>query len=198
MSNLFNNLHNRIWNNVIEVSDIGESRIEDIRYFIAFFILVIACPRNLWVGGLPEELFNPPLLSLATLFNDFPSVIGIRLLYLSFVICVVFFGTNYKPQFFGISAFIIWVIILNFSYCFGGIGHSTVTMSTILCFALGTKINSNEKKLIPIPPSTLLAIFISFGYLTAGIGKAVVWIDFDLNTGGFLDWHSSEQLLYLN
>ena len=35
---------------------------------------------------------------------------------------------------------------------------------------------------------SLLGIFIAFGFFTAGFGKALSWVDFDLSTSGFLSW----------
>lgn len=35
---------------------------------------------------------------------------------------------------------------------------------------------------------SMLGILIAFGFLTAGYGKALNWIDFDLSTSGVLSW----------
>ncbi|MEO1402614.1 MAG: hypothetical protein AAFV72_15400 [Cyanobacteria bacterium J06635_1] len=87
----------------------------------------------------------------------------------------------------------------NFQFSLGKIDHTILYLCVLLvmCFQhWGAFFSVDALQRRPRPSRqpdepanlSLLGLFIAFGFFTAGFGKALSWVDFDLSTSGFLSW----------
>jgi len=85
---------------------------------------------------------------------------------------------------------------MSFQYSFAKIDHYILPYFLLLCLSVsgwGCYLAVQpEKEISPAATErslSLAAVIICFGFFTAGFGKALSWIDFDLNTSGFAWWY---------
>jgi hypothetical protein len=167
----------------------------NLEYFrISFGIYILITTKNLsFLGELPNGLFRPMVLTFANLFNSWPSTtILIMLYYASLTLAVaIILGLKTRLSLFGIG--ILGLVNASFFYGFGKIDHSI--MIALLPFVLAFSNCGTSLALVPDKKIksenialTVYSVFIVFGFFTAGYEKALNWIDFDLNTSGFLSW----------
>lgn len=155
-----------------------------------------------WIGQIPDAFYNPPILSLSSLFSGFPHptiFYGIDFLIAIFTLTLLI---GLFTRFSTVSLLILLIIARSFQYSLGKIDHGSVFYMCVLlvmCFKdWGRYVSADSllfhKKQGPSAPSHtqdnlwLLAVIVSFSFFTAGFGKALAWIDFDLSTSGFLSW----------
>jgi hypothetical protein len=120
-------------------------------------------------------------------FGGFPETKTILFIQLLILLSLVLITKDKLTVAFGLVCFSAMIVLFNIRYSLGKIDHSILLPATLLCFSLGNwKING--KKFLPIPPESLLALFIGFGMFTAGYQKALNWVDFDVEHSGFLSW----------
>lgn len=167
-------------------------------YRIVFGLLLLAyfSPSWSWLGDTPPAFFDPYLFSFAYLTdNHLPDVVY-RMADIATVLLLlmIILGIRAKLAFFGM--FLLSSILLPYYYSFGKIDHHT----TLLLFAyltFGFTNSGAEFALVKdrkVPPAqqdgalAILALCICFGFFSAGLPKLMKWVDFDLNSSGFLFW----------
>lgn len=187
------NIHKLLWERCIDSSQLSDKHISSLLKLLVISFVLLFLPNAIWISSLPQGLFNPPTLSIAYLFNDFPNYLISLIIHIAIIVSLVLIGVNYKRRLFAIVFFSFYIILMNFKYSLGKIDHNILLPITILCFSLtGWKSYDTKGKdtiiTSGVPASTLLAIFICFGMFTAGLGKAVNWLDFNTSTNGFLNW----------
>ncbi|UKN00338.1 hypothetical protein K6119_11390 [Paracrocinitomix mangrovi] len=188
------NLYNKLWTNIINNTSNDPIAIHNYRYiFIFIFVFYFIPTDTLWITDAPDALYNPPKLSIGSFFSGFPSYTVLFIINVLIVVGLFMISLNKYSNIAGIITFLLIIINLNFKYSLGKIDHDILLYLTLLCFSLcNWRFDvSKENKILPIPPETLLAIFIAFGMFTAGIQKATNWIDFDMQKSGFLAWFNS-------
>lgn len=183
-------LYNKLWQRIIESTSVDPNVIRSYRNIYVFIFILLFVPHFSWLANIPDALYNPPRLSIAMFFGGFPNIY-----ILVFFQCLLLISLSLIPfkrlsVTFGLVSFFIIIIFSNIRYSIGKIDHEILLPVALLCFTLGNwkQSKENENYILPIPPETLLAIFIGFGMFTAGFQKALYWIDFDLNYSGFLSW----------
>jgi hypothetical protein len=87
------------------------------------------------------------------------------------------------------------LIGLNFQYSFGKIDHENLIYALLFCMAFsdwGCGLALWPDKMMKSEWAgkslAVLSVFICFAMFTAGFGKALVWVDLDTSTSGFLGW----------
>lgn len=179
--------------------------------FALAFILFLAHPRFLWAIGYPDIFWKPPLpLSLFDCFGSlqfglvcgFPPswlvVVMEGLLALSAVLLLFGYRTFYTSILFSG----IFIILNTFRYSFGKIDHEIMLVITPAIMAFSgwgsyysldaqrqtTQRQANKHRTYPSYCLLFLALSLSVGFLSAGLPKAISWVDFDLSTSGVRNW----------
>lgn len=172
------------------------------RVVFGLFILFFKWQSFRWIGTVPEAFYNPPILSLSSLFTDFPHQAffnGIDFLIAIFTIALLI---GLLTRLSTIALLVLLIVANSFQYSLGKIDHGSVLYLCVLLimsfkdwgryvsadnffFYKNRALSSSSK---PQENLWLLAVLISFSFFTAGFSKALVWIDFDLSTSGFLSW----------
>ena len=165
------------------------------RIFWGMYILLFFTPYSAFVGQVPQAFYNPPVLSLASLFAGFPPYWLMFAGDLVRIWLVVLITIGIKTRFCTIVLCLLTFISNNFVYSFGKIDHDTLVWAVALCLAFtdwGVPYALvPDRRVNPKVATRALAtagVLIAFGFFTAGFEKALHWINFDLSTGGFLSW----------
>ena len=186
----------RLWQRIENSCENDSHSLSKIRIVYGLFILLFFNPSFAWIGGVPQGLFRPKFFSFSNLFNGFPSYNSLLILEVLLIICAFGILLGIKARLVGIAFTVICLIGNSFSYSFGKVDHGNIML---LVFTLGLSFTnwgvynalvpdrrvsqSRQNKILAV-----LAVILCFGMFTAGFEKALYWIDFDLQTGGFLRW----------
>ena len=184
-------LYSNIWNRIISTTKVDSGIISNYqKIFIIAFLIMFFPSTDSWISNVPDALYNPPKISIATFFTGFPDPWVIMTFNVLIVIGLVFIGLNRYTFIAGILTVVFLIIKFNLKFSLGKIDHNFLIIATLLCFTLGNwkAIKGKENGRLPIPPETLLGILIAFAMFTAGYQKAIEWIDFDMSRNGFLSW----------
>ena len=179
-----------------------EYRIDEISlaiYRIVFAIayLTVGPGPYAWLGGVPKAFFDPPALSLASLFSSFPSETFFVLLETITCCSLACLAIGLMTSTATLTLLACTVVGNSFHYSLGKIDHGIMiecVLFAMLFAGWGASLSvdrliSRKRSLPPTQSSLwLLAIFVAFGFLTAGLPKAASWIDLDVSTSGFLAW----------
>ena len=188
---------------VAKATQIDTQSICIFRIIFGLFTLFFWWRSYSWLGNVPNTFFSPPVLSIASLFSAFPPSIFFYGLDVCISITVIALTIGVFTRFSTASFFILLVVANSFSYSLGKIDHGFLYLCIPLVmqfknwgelYSVDYLLFNRQKKLEdqknshPLDNLWLLAVFISFGFFTAGFGKAISWLDFDLSTSGFLSW----------
>ena len=184
-----------LWRKAEDASENDNRSLSLLRILYGLFIVLFATPSFLWIGKVPQSLFLPPFFSLGNLFNDFPSYPWLLAINISLIICTICLLLGVKARYAGILFSLFYIIGSSFQYSFGKIDHQIM----FPVFILGLSLTNWGVNYALIPDKkvsnyvqrrvlAVLAVLLSFGMFTAGYEKALYWIDFDLEKGGFLAW----------
>jgi hypothetical protein len=169
-------------------------------FFRILFVLYLAFSRCLeyrWIGGLPDAFFVPHPLTLTAFGDAFPSHAALSLLDcgIGATLAAVLVGLQTRSA----TALLLLLSIIgdSYRYSFGKIDHHVLTQAVLLVMlwadwgrALSFDAHLARRSKVNERPGSLrgLALMIALGFASAGIPKALVWVDFDLGTVGVLSW----------
>ncbi|MCZ6674118.1 MAG: hypothetical protein O7C75_14405 [Verrucomicrobia bacterium] len=182
-----------VWERVKNSTTLPPLEASVFRIFFGLFLLLFSMPNYAWIGDIPQSFFDPPILSLANLFTGFPPKAIFFFCNLIIPLLVLCITLGVKTRWSSIALFTIYVFVSSFGYSLGKIDHNILLWFALLCFAFsnwGTHLALAPDK--PVKdhqsPITLVAVGLAFGMFSAGLEKARYWVDFDLETSGFLLW----------
>ena len=188
-------LNETFWNRIAQSTLINERSLGVFRWIFGFFLLLFLAPQFSWINQATNAFFNPPYLSLANLLTQFPGGLFFNIITLLIIISIVLLTIGIKTRLFNIILLICWLIGNNFQYSFGKIDHDIMILVLLLCMIFSNW--GTYYALIPDKPLAdnsskqalaLFSVLLAFGFITAGLAKAIVWVDFDFSTNGFLSW----------
>lgn len=146
-----------------------------------------------FLGDMPNSLYRPHVLNFTNFFDTWPSSIFFEIIYYFRILLAIVIILGIKTRLSFILLGIILIIQSGFIYSFGKIDHGI--LMNILPFVMAFTNSGCRKAILPDKPSkssnlsiSILAIFITFGFFTAGLEKGLNWIDFNTSTSGFLSW----------
>ncbi|MFT2011405.1 hypothetical protein ACMA1I_22220 [Pontibacter sp. 13R65] len=185
------------WARVVNSTNLDVRSLSAFRIVLGSFLLATFIPSYSWIAEAPQALFNPPVLSIANFFNGFPSSVFFIAIDCLIIFSLVCLTIGIKARVSTLVFLITWIIGLSFKFSFGKIDHSSVLLSALLlCMAFSgwgrhlailpdkkSNLDSTSKSL------ALLSVLLCFAMFTAGILKAFNWLDFDIETNGFLSWY---------
>ncbi len=179
------------------------------RLFFASWRLVFDLPTVGWASNLPNAFYDPPP-SLAALLSGFPPapvLHGLDVLALVLMVCIL---CGYHTKLSSILFVVTHLALNHVRFSFGKVDHDIVLLLLPLVMAFsgwGERYSLDERRRAQSPhrvspesvsrwPVPVMAALVAFGFFTAGVPKAVGWIDLDLTTSGVRGW--ALRGLYLN
>ncbi len=185
-----------LWEKAEDASYNDDKSLAILRILYGLFIIFFATPSYSWIAEVPQSLFVPPYLSLANAFNSFPDRSWLLAIDILLVICAIALLMGIKARYAGIIFSLFYIIGSSFEYSFGKIDHFIL----FPVFILGLSFTNWGAYNALIPDKrvddrlqrrilAVLAVILCFAMLTAGAMKALLWLDLDLRTGGFLSWY---------
>ena len=186
----------RLWQRIETSCRNDGDSLSKLRIIYGLFILLFFNPSFAWIGEIPQGLFRPKFFSLSNLFNGFPNYNILLILEVLLIISAFCLLLGIKARLAGIIFTVIYFIGNSFRFSFGKVDRGNIM---VLVFILGLSFTNwgADNALIPdrrVSKSrqnrilAILAVILCFGMFTAGFEKALYWVDFDLQTGGFLRW----------
>lgn len=163
------------------------------RIFIGFTYLFSV--QNIdWISMVPENLYRPDVLNFTNLFQNWPPSFIFKIIYYTCIISCLFIIIGIKTRLNFIILSLLLLFQNGFLYSFGKIDHGI--LYSILPLYMAFTNSGNRLALIPDRiwniqkiSTSIFSIVICFGFFTAGYEKFFSWVDFDLNTSGFLAWY---------
>lgn len=191
----------RFWRRVERATETDAESLACFRVFYCIAVLYCWAPYFSWINRVPAGFFAPPVLSIAKLFPRFPPFPFFALLDGVLLVSLVCMAVGFRTRWFT-GVYLVGLIVgQSFQYSFGKIDHSMVELSIVLAMLiadwgragsvdalLGRVAASPTAELRRKQGLGLFAVLLAFGMLTAGVPKAVDWLDFDLSTSGVLCW----------
>jgi len=184
----------RFYDRIIVNTKISTINLAIYRIFIGMFLLLF--PFNfIWIGELPSGLFMPGVLTLGKNFSSFPPSIFFQITTILIIISSVAILLGLKTRVFFILLSLLLIINYSFQFSLGKIDHNSILL--ISFFIVMSFTNSGAKMaILPDMKSksgnlaiAILALIIVFGFFTAGVPKAINWIDFNLSESGIYAWY---------
>ena len=178
------------------------SRLALFRICFALHGLLIHLPAFEWVSSLPQAFFRPLTFSVGAFFVDLPPAFVLLAFSTTLVAAYTALLFGYYTRIASLTAAISMVAGLTFCYSLGKANHNLVFhLLTLILLAFspwGRALSLDAQRYRPTEterfdwsnawPVALLALLIGFGYLSAGIPKAMSWLDGDLTTQGARRW----------
>lgn len=187
-----------LWKKAEEASENDNRSLSILRILYGIFIILFDSPSFLWIAKVPQSLFLPPTISLANLFDSFPSYAWLLAIDSLLFVCTVCILLGIKARYSGIIFSLIYIIGSSFRFSLGRVHHYIM----FPIFILGLSFTNWGVNYALIPDNkvshqvqrrvlAILAVILCFGMFTAGFPKSLRWIDFDLTKGGFVKWFYS-------
>lgn len=194
---LIKKINSLFWSRVVNSTTLDVKSLCAFRIILGIFLLTLKFPSFSWIADLPQGLFYPPILSIANIFDGFPGSNFFLVLDILLLISLTCITLGVKARTSTILFIVLYVVGLSFNYSFGKIDHgTTLLIFTLVCMSFsgwGTHLAlCPDKKIKADSPNislSLLSVILCFGMFTAGLPKALSWIDFDTSTSGFLSWY---------
>lgn len=210
MLNFISNSLDFLENRIKQVTHIDSLSLCLFRIVFGLFTLCFRWQSFRWIGSVPDAFYNPPIVSVSSLFSSFPHTFFFYTIDFCLAIFTITLLIGFFTRFSTIALLVILIVANNFQYSLGKIDHGSVLyLCVLLTMALkdwGRYLSVDyflfhkQQNLSPFSKPQenlwLLAVLISFSFFTAGFGKALTWIDFDLSTSGFLSWLYSGYFSY--
>lgn len=174
----------------IDANSLGFYRILFCGWLVLFYP-----PSYAWIGDVPKAFYDPPALSLASLFDTFPDRSFFLFLDVVIAISLLLVAVGFLTRCSTAALLLAQLVGNNFQYSFGKIDHIIFVQCVLLVMLIvnwGRALSVDQivfRRDVKAAPSIwLLAALLAFGFFSAGFGKAIHWIDWDLQTSGFLNW----------
>ena len=184
------------WKKVSKSTYVNTASLGVFRVITGIFLLYFYYSYT-WMEEIPKALFNPPILSFANFFDSFPSYYVIRILDVCRLLLLVAIIIGLKTRVTSLLWVFFTIVIVSFQFSFGKIDHDgalLLAMMIVLSFSgwgkeLAVWPDKDSRYDYTAGSLAIFAVIICYGMFTAGIGKAMAWVDFDLQTSGFASWY---------
>lgn len=181
-----NLLISEFWSRLSHASDVQLDWEDVTRSLMCIALLTLLQPSFVWLSEIPQALFDPKI-SIAYFFDSVPEKIYIQLLQSVLIVSISCIALRIKTTLSSIVFITTFFVLSSLAYSFGKIDHNILLPLSVLALGIGYHWNSTSR----LHSTSFIALFICIGFFSAGIPKALSWIDFDLSTSGILSWHST-------
>lgn len=179
-----------------------------LRWIVGLYLLLASAPRYTWIADVPAGLFNPPPLSPAYLFGGFPSGPMFGLLEALMLVALTTMTIGWLTRTSTFALALCMMLGNSFTYSFGKIDHGFLVTALLVCMGIagwgrhlsvdsartGGSGDGMSTSLQTQRGLSLYGTLLAFGFLTAGVPKALKWIDGDASTSGILSWYYPKRL----
>ncbi|MEM6336785.1 MAG: hypothetical protein AAF752_09460 [Bacteroidota bacterium] len=169
------------------------------RVFFGVYLMALLWPTYAWIADLPSAFFRPPAFSVVSVLEGFPGAGFFAGLDLVVALSTVTLTIGWFTR---TSSFVLVAAMLagdHFAYSFGKIDHPILLHVSLLAMAWagwGCSFSvdawraprARDRTAGETVSLSVLGICVAFGFFSAGFGKALNWIDFDLSMNGFASW----------
>ena len=184
------------WKRVSNSTYVNSASLGVLRVITGIFLLYFYYSYT-WLADLPKALFHPPILSVANLSDSFPPYYVLRMIDVCRLILMVAIIIGSKTRISSLIWVILTIIAASFQFSLGKIDHDgalLLAMMVVLSFSgwgkeLAVWPDKDSRYDSTAGSLAVFAAIICYGMFTAGLGKAMVWVDFDLQTSGFASWY---------
>ena len=190
-------LCSEFWRRVQQSVTIPAESLGVFRWVFGLYSLAFEATHYTFIDLAPRAFFDPPLFSLARLFSGFPPAPFFRVLDIAALIALAAVTIGFRTRAAGIGLLLLKLVGAHFHYSFGKIDHDILFLAILGCMTLSDwgryysvdararsrASGSHERGVM------LFAVLLAFGMFSAGLPKALTWIDFDLDTSGVLSWY---------
>ncbi len=185
----------RGWRRIVDHTARSAIDLAAFRVFFGVYLLVAITPRFGWIAAMPDAFFAPPFLSHANAFSGFPPDALLVAADVAIPILAAGVALGVRARWCGYALVALCLFLFGFRFSFGKIDHNILVWVALALFSAsnwGTRL-----ALVPDPEAprerhdaalATLAVCLCAGMFTAGFGKGITWVDFDLGTSGFLSW----------
>lgn len=171
--------------------------------YAAYMLFLGTVPSYVWLTRAPASFFDPPTYSLAVFVDGFPHPALFYALSLAIPVGYLLLMLGYRTRVVCLLLFASLIVGDTFAYSLGKIDHDRVLhayLVLIMAFSpWGDVYSLDERRRRPASrgpwrslanawPVAMVALVIGFGYFSAGIGKALRWLDLDPVTQGARRW----------
>ncbi len=171
------------------------------RIAFALFYLIYGVPSYAWIANNPPGYFNPTWMSPGRfLLDGFPPQWVLLAISIALAVAMIGLLVGYRTRLMSFAVFALMMAGYTAQYCFGRTDGTSLMIFTPALMSFSNwgaaySIDARRRARAGKPrqathnwPLTMMAMFISFGYLTAGYPKLMSWVDFDLTTQGVRRW----------
>lgn len=176
-----------------ESSNISVEASSKFRVMLGLWILLVNTPTYRWLSEVPHKLFYHTWLEMFGVSIPNLGYMFYLMMDLAVVLSISLVTLGIRARLFTAIFLIVNVVGYSIENSLGKINHGGLWFALIACFLFSDW--STQNALIPDKRwnihKTMISIFavcIGFGFLTAGIPKALHWIDFNLQTSGVIKW----------
>lgn len=188
-------IHILLWSRIFNTTQLDIKSLCAFRIIFGLFFLFVNTPNFAWIASVPKALFSPPPLCLSNLFNSFPNTVLFQSIDIIILLGLISITLGIKARIGSIFFLAACLLGLSFQYSFGKVDHENLIYALLLCMTFsnwGCDLALWPDKALKTEWTNMalavLSVFICFAMFTAGAGKALAWVDFDLSTNGFLGW----------
>jgi hypothetical protein len=150
-----------------------------------------------WIAQLPRAFFSPHAFMFTSLVGGFPGATALWLLDLGMLSSLVLVLVGFRTRVATAALILLTLVSSSYRYSFGKIDHDILFQGVLLVMlgenwgsALSLDAHLARRRSANVPPYSLrpLAVILALAFATAGVPKALAWVDFDLSSSGFLSW----------
>jgi hypothetical protein len=152
--------------------------------YCVFILFVLGVPTFTWIANTPQLLFDPPILSPATLLSGWPSYGVLWTLSLAIVVCFLLLLFGFFVPTVSVLASLLLIFGSNLQFSFGKIDHHILLALAPVVMARsgwGNRFTLARAATTPNRSGVCLGIFaiiVGFAMFTAGFQKlATGWLD---------------------
>jgi hypothetical protein len=188
------------WVRVGTSAAVPDGSLRTFRRAIGVYLLVLEAPHYAWIDRAPRAFFDPPTFSLSYVVGGFPSAPFFVVLDLVAIAAIVLMTIGVRTRAATIVVVVCRLIGSSFLYSFGKIDHTIILTALLALMAYcnwgeGSNELARDSAAVPsierrsLRALGLMAVVVSFGFVTAALPKLVHWVDGDTTTSGVLSWY---------
>jgi hypothetical protein len=167
------------------------------RIIFVFYTAALGAFSCRWIAELPRAFFSPHAFMFTSLVRGFPGASTLWLLDLASLASLVLVLVGIRTRTATAALLLLTLVSSSYRYSFGKIDHDILFQAVLLVMidanwgsALSLDAYLARGRIGDAPMRSLrpLAVILALAFATAGVPKALRWIDFDLGNNGFLSW----------
>lgn len=183
-----------LWGRASRATEVPVRSLGVFRWILGAYLLLFDARYFAWIDHTPDAFFAPPIVSVPYLVDGFPPAPFFTLLDVLGVVAICTMTIGYRTRTSTTIVLVTYLVSSSFAYSHGKISHQILVAAVLLCMVFADWGKASPRRVAQ--GLSLLAVFIAFGFLTAGFDKARYWLTSDLSSSGFLSWYYPRMFTY--